>query len=61
MSNLKDANENPDAETPKVSKVFGSDKDTDSVGMPDQNFLGLSPGDANDETEPGADPVPHGG
>ena len=61
MSDMREPDENPDAEEPKVSEVFGSDKDAESVGMPDYDLLGLSPGDANDETEPGADPVPHGG
>ena len=58
MSNVREPDENPDAE---VSEVFPPDEDVDSVGMPDHDFLGLSPGDADEETEPGAAPVPHGG
>lgn len=60
MSQVREP-ENPDAEVSEVSEVFPSDEDVDSVGMPDHDFLGLSPGDADDETEPGAPPVPHGG
>ena len=61
MADLKEPDENPDAEASEVSEVYPPDEDVDSVGMPDHDFLGLSPGDADDETEPGAAPVPHGG
>jgi hypothetical protein len=61
MSDLKNPDENPSVEEPHVPEVYGAEEDAESVGLPDQDFLGLSPGDANEETEPGADPVPHGG
>ena len=61
MSDHKDPNENPTADAPRVPEVYGADDDVDSGGLPDHDFLGLSPGEANEETEPGADPVPHGG
>ena len=34
---------NPGAEAFEVSEVFPPDQDVDSVGMPDDDFLGLSP------------------
>ena len=60
MSDPREPDENPDAEASEVSELFPP-HDVDSVGMPDHDFLGLSPGDADDETDPGAAPVPHGG
>ena len=61
MADPKNPDENPSAEAPQVPDVYDADEDADSVGLPDHDFLGLTPGDANEETEPGADPVPHGG
>jgi hypothetical protein len=58
MSDPIHPDENPDREDPQVPAVHGSDEDVDSVGLPDHDFLGLSPGDANDETEPSDPPVP---
>ena len=55
-----DENENPD-ETPEVPKVYDMEEDVDSVGLPDHDFLGLDPGDANKETAPGDPPVPDRG
>ena len=45
----------------EVPKVYEMEEQTDDVGLPDHDFLGLDPGDANKETEPGDPPVPHGG
>jgi len=57
MSDPKDPDENPSREEPHVSEVHRPE-DGDDVGMPDLDFLGMSPGDANDETAPGDPPVP---
>jgi hypothetical protein len=44
-----------------VPRIDEQVDDTDDEGLPDYDFLGVSPGDANEETPPGAPPVPHGG
>lgn len=61
MSDPKNPDENPSTEAPRVSDVHRSDDDAEAPGLPDHDFLGLSPGDANEETAPGEPPVPHGG
>ena len=61
MSDPKNPDENPSADEPHVPEVYGAEDDADSVGLPDHDFLGLTPGDANEETGPGDPPVPHGG
>jgi len=58
MSDPKDPDENPSREEPRVSEVHRPDDDVDEVGMPDLDFLGMSPGDANEETAQGDPPVP---
>ena len=60
MSDPKNPDENPSAEEPRVPEVYRDD-DVDSVGLPDHDLLGMTPGDANEETQPGEGPVPHGG
>ena len=61
MSDPKNPDENPSGDVPPVPDVHRADDDAESAGLPDHDFLGLSPGDANEETAPGEPPVPHGG
>jgi hypothetical protein len=53
MSDPRDQDKNPIAEDRPASELPGAGKDADSVGLPDHDFLGLSPGEAKDETDPG--------
>lgn len=49
----------PGAEdVPRVPEVYDRDDDIDEVGLPDDEFLGMTPGTANEETDPDDPPVP---
>lgn len=48
-------------EAPGVAEVYDRDEDLDEADLPDEDFLGLTPGTADEETDPGDPPVPHGG
>jgi len=62
MSDARDTNPTPKADDAgEVPEVYPRDEDVNEVGLPDHDFLGLDPGDANEETDPGDPPVPHGG
>ena len=59
MSDAKDPDTNQtEPDQPEVPEVFDMDDDVDAVGLPDHDFLGLSPGDANKERGPGDPPFP---
>lgn len=55
-----DENETQD-EHEEAQKVYDMDENADSAELPDIDFLGMTPGDANKETDPGDPPVPDGG
>lgn len=59
MSDPQRAGVEPGAEDlPVVPEVYDRDADIDEVGLPDHDFLGMTPGTANEETDPDDPPVP---
>ena len=52
MSDRERTTGEPGAEDlPGVPEVYDRDEDIDDAGLPDADFLGLTPGTANEETD----------
>lgn len=59
MSDPERVNTEPGAEdVPDVPEAYDRDTDIDEAGLPEVDLLGMTPGTANEETDPEASPVP---